>query len=76
MDLRRLLNVAYAHLLRDLSASKRAEVISDLEGKFPYELTPAEQRTAEYRKKAAELGIDLSQQRALMGAFALKTADS
>lgn len=76
MDLRRLLNVAYAHLSRDLTMAKRRELNAELDEKFDYEMSPSERRTAEYRRTAAELGIDLSAQNELMGAFKLQPARS
>lgn len=74
MDLRRILNVAYAHLTRELPSAKRQELDADLAAKFDYEMTPAERRTAEYRRKAAEMGIDLSAQNQLMDAFKMPAA--
>lgn len=74
MDLRRLLNVAYAHLTRDLPADRRRQLDAELGEKFEHEMTREELRRLEYRRKAAELGIDLDGQRQLMDAFALKPA--
>lgn len=72
MTLRQTLNVAYAHLTRELPQSKRQEIDRDLAEKFDFEMTDAERARAEYRRAAAELGVDLGAQQQLMDAFKLK----
>jgi hypothetical protein len=76
MDLRRLVNVAYAHLANlsgESTADDRRRLDEQLEEVFEYELADEKERKRlEYRRRAREIGADVGQQ-ALMDAFALPT---
>jgi hypothetical protein len=73
MDLRRLVNVAHAHLATDLTADGRKQLDADLSEPFEHELTERERKRLEYRRRAREIGADKGQQ-ALMGAFNMPPA--
>lgn len=70
MDLRRLVNVAYAHLTRDITADGRRRLDQELGEPFESELSERERKRLAYRRKAREIGADVGQE-TLMGAFKL-----
>jgi hypothetical protein len=72
MDLRRLVNVAYADLTRDITADGRKRLDAELGEPFEHELSEREQKRLAYRRKAREIGADVGQEQ-LMGAFKMPT---
>lgn len=71
MDLRRLLNVVFAYLIRNMEPERVDAFVDEvLRAKFDHEMTKKELRRAEVRRKERELGI-VGGERALMDAFAL-----
>lgn len=68
MDLRRLVNVAHAHLVGGLTPDGRRQFDESLLEPFEHELDERERKRLEYRRKARELGTDRGQQE-LMAAF-------
>jgi hypothetical protein len=73
MDLRRLVNVVYAHLTSDLTQDGRRTLDEMLNEPFEHELSERERKRLEYRRKAREIGADKGQE-ALMGAFKMPQA--
>lgn len=72
MDVRRLLNIVYAHLTRDLTPDGLALFLEALHEKFDHEMTKDELRRTQVRRKERELGI-VGGDRALMDAFSMPT---
>ena len=73
MDLRRFLNVVFAHLTRDVLPESLEHFVEDvLRVRFDYEMTPAERKLLEYRRRERELG--LGDQTNVMEAFRMPTA--
>ncbi len=69
MDLRRFLNIVFAHLTRLVDPEHlEAFVLEVLREKFDHEMTPQELRRAQIRRKERELGIEAGG-RGLMEAF-------
>jgi hypothetical protein len=71
MDLRRFLNVSFAHLTKELDPSQLDDFVEEtLRVKFDHEMTPDELRRVRYRRRERELGIVGGQQQ-LMQAFGM-----
>lgn len=70
MTLRRVLNLAENHLLRDFQGPQRETIESSLYELFDYELTEAERKRAERRRLAMKTGAYQSQTE-LISAFQL-----
>lgn len=72
MSFRRLLNLAYDHLVDGMDAKGKANMELLLRAPFDYELTPEEQARAERRRIAMRTGA-YEGQSGLIGAFGLKS---
>ena len=74
MDLRRFLNVTFAYLTREIDSDRIETFVAEvLREKFDHEMTPAELRRVQIRRKERELGI-VGGDRALMDAFRMPAA--
>jgi hypothetical protein len=73
MDLRRLLNIVFAFLTREMRPEQLTAWVAEvLREKFDHEMTRDELRRATVRRKERELGI-VGGDRALMDAFSMPT---
>ena len=73
MDLRRLLNVVFAYLTREMTEANLTTFVDEvLREKFDHEMTKVELRRTQIRRRERELGI-VGGDRALMDAFAMPT---
>jgi hypothetical protein len=75
MDIRRLLNIVFAHLTRDVLPDSLERFVDEvLREKFDHEMTPEELRRVRYRRKERELGIVPGGGQAAMDAFRMPAA--
>lgn len=56
MQIRPLLNLAYADMIQYTGVTDTSEVDAWLEEKFEHEMTPQEKRQIEMRRRAKEIG--------------------